>query len=159
MHNNTNIYMEFFMRQFFVIFTMLFIQFDLYGANHSVKMLNQGSSGVMVFEPAYLKINIGDSVTFESTDAAHNSASIPGMIPSSASSWNGGLSQDLTVMFDVAGIYGYQCTPHSMMAMVGVIQVGDDKSNLDSAKAVAQQFKSSFVMNQTRLDDLLSKIY
>ena len=158
MHNNTNDYMEFFMRQFFVIFTMLFIQFDLYGANHSIKMLNQGSSGVMVFEPAYLKINIGDSVTFESTDAAHNSASIPGMIPSSASSWNGGLSQDLTVMFDVAGIYGYQCTPHSMMAMVGVIQVGDDKSNLDSAKAVAQQFKSSFVMNQTRLDDLLSKI-
>ena len=158
MHNNTVNYMEFFMRQFFVIFTMLFIQFDLYGANHSVKMLNQGSSGVMVFEPAYLKINIGDSVTFESTDAAHNSASIPGMIPSSASSWNGGLSQDLTVMFDVAGIYGYQCTPHSMMAMVGVIQVGDDKSNLDSAKAVAQQFKSSFVMNQTRLDDLLSKI-
>jgi len=146
------------MRQLFVIFTMLFIQFDLYGANHSIKMLNQGSSGVMVFEPAYLKINIGDSVTFESTDAAHNSASIPGMIPSSASSWNGGLSQDLTVMFDVAGIYGYQCTPHSMMAMVGVIQVGDDKSNLDSAKAVAQQFKSSFVMNQTRLDDLLSKI-
>jgi pseudoazurin len=158
MHNNTNNYMEFFMRMFFVIFTMLFIQFDLYGANHSVKMLNQGSSGVMVFEPAYLKINIGDSVTFESTDAAHNSASIPGMIPSSASSWNGGLSQDITVMFDVAGIYGYQCTPHSMMAMVGVIQVGDDKSNLDSAKAVAQQFKSSFVMNQTRLDDLLSKI-
>ena len=158
MHNNTNNYMEFFMRQLFVIFTMLFIQFDLYGANHSVKMLNQGSSGVMVFEPAYLKINIGDSVTFESTDAAHNSASIPGMIPSSASSWNGGLSQDLTVMFDVAGIYGYQCTPHSMMAMVGVIQVGDDKSNLDTAKAVAQQFKSSFVMNQSRLDDLLSKI-
>ena len=158
MHNNTNIYMEFFMRQFLVIFTMLFIQFDLYGANHSVKMLNQGSSGVMVFEPAYLKINIGDSVTFESTDAAHNSASIPGMIPSLASSWNGGLSQNITVMFDVAGIYGYQCTPHSMMAMVGVIQVGDDKSNLDSAKAVAQQFKSSFVMNQTRLDDLLSKI-
>ena len=158
MHNNTNIYMEFFMIQFLVIFTMLFIQFDLYGANHSVKMLNQGSSGGMVFEQAYQKINIGDSVTFESTDAAHNSASIPGMIPSSASSWNGGLSQDLTVMFDVAGIYGYQCTPHSMMAMVGVIQVGDDKSNLDSAKAVAQQFKSSFVMNQTRLDDLLSKI-
>jgi len=158
MHNNTNIYMEFFMRQFLVIFTMLFIQFDLYGANHSVKMLNQGPTGVMVFEPAYLKINIGDSVTFESTDAAHNSASIPGMIPSSASSWNGGLSQDITVMFDVAGIYGYQCTPHSMMAMVGVIQVGDDKSNLDLAKAVAQQFKSSFVMNQTRLDDLLSKI-
>ena len=141
-----------------IIFTFIFFNLDIVSANHEVKMLNQGPTGVMVFEPAVLKINIGDSVTFESTDAAHNSASIPGMIPSSASSWNGGLSQNITVMFDVAGIYGYQCTPHSMMAMVGVIQVGDDKSNLDSAKAVAQQFKSSFVMNQTRLDDLLSKI-
>ena len=80
------------------------------------------------------------------------------MIPSSASSWNGGLSQNITVMFDIAGIYGYQCTPHSMMAMVGVIQVGDDKSNHDSVKAVAQQYKSTYVMNQSRLDDLLSKI-
>ena len=158
MHNIRKIYLKPFMGHLLVIFTMLFIQFDLNGANHSVKMLNQGSSGVMVFEPAYLKINVGDSVTFESTDAAHNSASIPGMIPSSASTWSGGLSQNITVMFDVSGIYGYQCTPHSMMAMVGVIQVGDDKSNLDSVKAVAQQYKSSFVMNQSRLDDLQSKI-
>ena len=146
------------MRHLLVIFTMLFIQFDLNGANHSVKMLNQGSSGVMVFEPAYLKINVGDSVTFESTDAAHNSASIPGMIPSSASTWSGGLSQNITVMFDVAGIYGYQCTPHSMMAMVGVIQVGDDKSNLDSVKAVAQQYNCLLYTSPSPRDGLLSRM-
>ena len=157
MHNNTNNYMEFFMRQFFVIFTMLFIQFDLYGANHSVKMLNQGSSGVMVFEPAYLKINIGDSVTFESTDAAHNSASIPGMIPYSASTWSGGLSQNITVMFDVAGIYGYQCTPHSMMAMVGVIQVGN-AVNMEEVKSAAADQKSKFIMNGSRLEQYLSQL-
>ena len=51
-----------------------------------------------------------------------------------------------------------QCTPHAMMAMVGVIQVGDDNSNIETAKNVATQFKSSFVMNQTRLDEYLSKI-
>ena len=121
-------------------------------------MLNQNASGVMVFEPAVLKINVGDTVTFKSIDAAHNSASIPGMIPAGAIPWNSELSKDLTVSFDVAGIYGYQCTPHSMMAMVGVIEVGNDQSNLSQVKSVAQTFKSVFVMNQTRLDDYLSQI-
>ncbi len=146
--------------QLYSLFVLVLVFFgnSIQSENHIVKMLNQGSSGIMVFEPAFLKINVGDTVTFESTDAAHNSASISGMIPSSANSWNGQLSRDLTVTFDISGIYGYQCTPHSMMAMVGVIQVGEDISNLDKVKQVAQQFKSSFVMNQTRLDDLLSKI-
>jgi len=140
------------------IFTLLLLNFEMHAANFEVKMLNQGASGVMVFEPAFLKINTGDTVTFLATDAAHNSASIPGMLPNGASSWNGELSRDIAVTFDVPGVYGYQCTPHSMMAMVGVIQVGDNNANLDSAKAAAESFKSTFVMNQSRLDDLLLKL-
>ena len=141
-----------------IIFTFIFFNLDIVSANHEVKMLNQGPTGVMVFEPAVLKINIGDTVTFKSVDAAHNSASIPGMIPAGASPWNGQLSQDLTVSFDVAGIYGYQCTPHSMMAMVGVIKVGNDQSNMNEVISTAQTFKSTFVMNQSRLDDYLAQI-
>ena len=133
------------------IFTLLILNFEMHAANFEVKMLNQGASGVMVFEPAFLKINTGDTVT-------HNSASIPGMLPKGASSWNGELSRDIAVTFDVPGVYGYQCTPHSMMAMVGVIQVGDNNANLDSVKAVAESFKTTFVMNQSRLDDLLLKL-
>ena len=140
------------------IFTLLLLNFEMYAANFEVKMLNQGASGVMVFEPAFLKINTGDTVTFIATDAAHNSASIPGMLPKGASSWNGELSRDIAVTFDVPGVYGYQCTPHSMMAMVGVIQVGNNNENLDSAKAVAESFKTTFVMNQSRLNDLLLKL-
>ena len=135
-----------------------FICIDLTSEAYTVKMLNQGATGVMVFEPAFLKVNVGDTVTFESTDAAHNSASIPGMIPSGASPWNGQLSRDISVTFEIPGVYGYQCTPHAMMAMVGVIQVGDDISNIETAKNVAVQFKSTFVMNQTRLDEYLAKI-
>ena len=134
------------------------MQLNLQSANHVVKMLNQGSGGVMVFEPAVLKIAVGDSVTFESTDAAHNSASLPGMIPENAVSWNGELSRDITVTLTQPGVYAYQCTPHSMMAMVGVIQVGDDSSNLATVKNKAQNVKSSFVMNQTRLDDYLAQL-
>ena len=140
------------------VFTLILFNLCIFAANYDVKMLNQNASGVMVFEPAVLKINVGDTVTFKSIDAAHNSASIPGMIPAGAMPWNSELSKDLTVSFDIAGIYGYQCTPHSMMAMVGVIEVGNDQSNLNQVKSIAQTFKSTFVMNQTRLDDYLSQI-
>ena len=146
------------MNKYLLIFPLLMMQLDLNSANHVVKMLNQGSGGVMVFEPAVLKIAVGDSVTFESTDAAHNSASLPGMIPENAVSWNGELSRDITVTLTQPGVYAYQCTPHSMMAMVGVIQVGDDSSNLATVKNKAQNVKSSFVMNQTRLDDYLAQL-
>ena len=146
------------MKKYLLIFPLLMMQLNLQSANHVVKMLNQGSGGVMVFEPAVLKIAVGDSVTFESTDAAHNSASLPGMIPENAVSWNGELSRDITVTLTQPGVYAYQCTPHSMMAMVGVIQVGDDSSNLAIVKNKAQNVKSSFVMNQTRLDDYLAQL-
>ena len=138
----------------------LILSFNLfaYAENYEVKMLNQGSEGYMVFEPSVLKINKGDSVTFVATDAAHNSASIEGMIPLGASTWDSSLSQNITITFDVEGIYGYQCTPHAMMAMVGVIEVGDSKSNLESVKAAAQKIKSTFVMNQERFDSYLSQL-
>ena len=139
-----------------VILPIFLISFDLVSENHTVKMLNQGAGGVMVFEPAVLKINLGDTVTFVSTDAAHNSASIPGLLPVNASSWNGQLSRDISVTFTIPGIYGYQCTPHAMMAMIGFIQVGGDSSNLESVKNNAEKLKSTFVMNQSRLDDYLS---
>ena len=145
-------------KKIFLVIPFLLFSFELFSEVHTVKMLNQGSTGVMVFEPAVLKIKIGDTVTFVATDAAHNSASIPGMLPPNATAWNGQLSRDISVTFDIPGVYGYQCTPHAMMAMVGIIQVGDDSSNLQSVKNSASQFKSTFVMNQTRLDDYLSQL-
>merc|ERR1711907_131955 len=131
-------------KKIFIVIPVLLFSYELFSEVHTVKMLNQGSTGVMVFEPAVLKIDIGDTVTFVATDAAHNSASIPGMLPPNATAWNGQLSRDISVTFDIPGIYGYQCTPHAMMAMVGIIQVGDDSSNLQSVKNVATQFKTTF---------------
>ena len=145
------------MKNFLITFFLssnLFIQAE----NYEVKMLNQGSEGYMVFEPAVLKIKKGDTVTFKATDAAHNSASIKGMIPSGAEEWNGKLSQDISVTFNVEGVYGYQCTPHMMMAMVGIIEVGENQGNLESIKTAAQKIKSAFVMNQERLDEYLSQL-
>ena len=53
--------------------------------------------------------------------------------------------------------YVYRCTPHLMMAMVGVIQVGNNK-NLEDVKLKASQLKNSFVTNKERLDQYLSEL-
>ena len=127
------------------------------GPVHEVKMLNSGANGIMVFEPAVIKISKGDTVNFVATDMSHNSASLDGMIPAGADSWNGALSQDISITFTEEGVYVYQCTPHAMMAMVGVIQVGE-AINLDTVKAEASQKKSIFVSNTDRLDEYLSQL-
>ena len=128
------------------------------GETHVVEMRNQGADGVMVFEPSVLSVQVGDSVTFKATDAGHNSASIAGMIPSGAESWDGGMSQDITITFTEEGTYVYQCTPHLMMAMVGVITVGELSKNLEEIEAAASDKKSEFVMEQGRLDSYLQSL-
>ena len=125
---------------------------------HEVKMLNSGSEGFMVFEPAVLRVEVGDTVTFKATDMAHNSASIEGMIPEGANAWNGAMSQDVTVTVNKEGVYVYQCTPHSMMAMVGVIQVGGSLSNMDAIQAKVASVKAGFVTNNERLDTYLGSL-
>ena len=127
-------------------------------ADHEVKMLNTGAEGFMVFEPAVLKAAVGDTVTFKATDMAHNSASIEGMIPEGANSWNGSMSQDVTVTVNKEGVYVYQCTPHSMMAMVGIIQVGGSLSNMASIQAKVASVKAGFVTNKERLDTYLGSL-
>ena len=62
--------------------------------NFNVKMVNTDASGqVMVFDPPFVKANLGDTVTFLPTDMLHNSQSVPGLIPSSANPWNGAMNE------------------------------------------------------------------
>jgi pseudoazurin len=130
---------------------------SIISTEYTVKMLNNGKEGLMVFEPSFLSIQPGDTVLFKATDVSHNSASIQGMIPEGATAWMGAMSQDVKVIFDKEGIYVYQCTPHSMMAMVGVIKVGEP-INLEQVKEKAESQKQLFVMNKERLSGYLSKL-
>jgi len=127
------------------------------GSEHTVKMLNSGPGGTMVFDPPVIKVSVGDTIHFKSIDLSHNSASMAGMIPEGASSWAGMLSQDISVTLEKEGVYVYQCDPHVMMAMVGVIQAGE-ATNLESIKAAVAAKKSTFIMNADRLDNYLSQL-
>jgi pseudoazurin len=106
-------------------------------ADFEVKMLNKGSDGqTMVFEPAFLHIQPGDTVHFLPTDKGHDAESIKNFLPDGAEPFKGKFSQELTVTFQTPGVYGYRCSPHFSMGMVGLIQVGNSPANLDAAKAI-----------------------
>ena len=127
------------------------------GSEHTVNMLNMGPGGTMVFDPPVIKVSKGDTVHFKSVDLSHNSSAVEGMIPDGAENWTGQINQDISVKLDSEGVYVYQCDPHAMMAMVGVIQVGE-AVNMNKVMEAAKTYKSQFVMNNNRLDDYLSQL-
>ena len=127
------------------------------GSEHEVKMLNSGSGGTMIFEPAVIKISKGDTVHFKATDLAHNSVSINGMVPEGAETWAGALSEEISVTLNTEGVYVYQCDPHVAMAMVGVIQVGE-AVNMSDIKSAANDLKANFALNSDRLDRYLEQL-
>lgn len=106
-----------------------------------VKMLNKGAEGAMVFEPAFVKAAVGDTITFISTDKGHNAESIKDMLPEGVEPFKSDMSKDYTLTVTAEGVYGIKCTPHYAMGMVALIQVGAPV-NLDTAAGVVQKGKA-----------------
>lgn len=106
----------------------------------TVEMLNRGDAGAMVFEPAFLRVEPGDTVTFVPTDPSHNSEVIEGLLPPGAEPWAGALNDEVTVTLTAEGLYGYQCDPHAPMGMVGLIQVGE-ATNREAAATAAEELR------------------
>ncbi|SFL83904.1 pseudoazurin [Methylobacterium pseudosasicola] len=102
----------------------------------SIKTLNSGPGGMMVFDPAFVKIQPGDTVRFVPTDKGHNAELIKGMAPEGAPTFKTVVGKEEAVTFDKPGLYGFKCAPHYIMGMVGLIEVGDKPENLEAAKAV-----------------------
>ena len=103
-----------------------------------VRMLNRGDDGTaMVFAPAFLVVQPGDTVRFLATDRGHNAESIPGMVPTGATAFRGRINEEIVVRFSEPGLYGYKCLPHLGMGMVGLVQVGRavNRAAVDQAAA------------------------
>lgn len=115
-------------------------------AEFEVKMLNRGEAGAMVFEPAFLQVGKGDTVTFVPTDRSHNAESLKDMTPEGAEPFKGKMNAPVTVTFETEGVYGYKCLPHYAMGMVGLVVVGDAGANLAEAAKVSHPGKAKTVM-------------
>ena len=123
------------------------------GAVHDVEMLNTHPENRrlrMVFHPRLITVDAGDTVRFLPTDRGHNSASIDGMLPEGVESWNGRLNQQVDLTFDAPGFYGYKCTPHLSLGMVGLVVVrGEGMLNyLEAAKEVRQRGRSAAIWEE-----------
>ena len=105
-----------------------------YAAEYEVHMLAKDANGRFAqYEPAFLKVQPGDTVTFISSDALDNTESIPELIPQSAENWTGDLGKNVSVSFETEGLYVYKCVHHVGRGMIGVVQVGDGVQVLDAA--------------------------
>lgn len=102
-------------------------------ADVSVEMLNKApnSKERNVFEPALIRIEPGDTVTWVSRDRGHNVEFVRGAVPSGVKPFRSALSKDASYTFTEPGVYVYKCTPHYGMGMVGVVVVGEPVNLVD----------------------------
>jgi pseudoazurin len=129
------------------------------GTAHEVAMLNMDPDDRqqrMIFKPAVLRIQPGDTVKFVATDRGHNAQSLPGMTPEGAEEFRGKMNEELEVTFDVEGTYGYVCQPHMAMGMIGFILVGDFTTNLEAVREAAGGLRGRD--NQRRSEAYLAEI-
>lgn len=133
----------------------LFLGSTAFAAEHEVKMLNFGADGGMVFEPAFLKVEPGDSVTFLPENSGHW---VRGEIqPEGSEKLLSAINEPYTVTLTAEGVYVYSCPPHLMMSMVGVIQVGE-AVNSEQIAAEAPGFKRRLRQNSARLQTYLDQV-
>jgi len=111
-----------------------------FAENLTIDMLNKLGKDRMVYSEKVISIKLNDEITWKSVDKGHNVEFI-GM-PKGASKYKSKISKDAKYKFSVPGIYLYQCTPHKAMGMIGLVVVGNDKSNLDKIKKVKVYGKS-----------------
>ena len=118
-----------------------------------VKMLNSGPGGMMVFDPACVRLKPGDSIKFLPTDKGHNVETIKGMAPDGADYVKSTVGQEAVVTFEREGVYGFKCSPHYLMGMVALVVVGDKRDNLETAKSVQHN-----KLTQKRMEPLLARV-
>ncbi len=121
-------------------------------AEHEVQMLSKGPAGqVNWFEPPITRAAPGDTIHFVATDKGHNSTSL--VVPEGGETWNGKLSQDVSVTLTKPGVYAFKCTPHFGLGMMGLIVVGDSTSNLNDVENARYPGKA-----KTTLAELLTQL-
>ncbi|RDL43089.1 pseudoazurin [Marinomonas piezotolerans] len=120
-----------------------------------VKMLSFGEQGPMVFEPAFLKANVGDTVTFIPTDPGHHVQSY--LVPDGQEAWASKLNETYSITLVEEGVQLYYCPPHLVMGMVGIIQVGDavNQAALDSAY---ENLRTRIALNPERVDQIVNQV-
>ncbi len=141
-----------------LIFSLFILSLPAFAADHTIEMLSSSDGQMMVFKPAVLKIKPGDTVTWKATNPGHNTASISEISPDQSLQWNGKINEELKITFTKEGVYGYKCTPHYILGMVGIVSVGDNLTNLSSANEFGVNAEKKFATNKNRFSEYLNEL-
>jgi pseudoazurin len=113
-------------------------------------MLNKLGKERMLYSVKIAKVNLNDKIVWKSSSKGHNVEFVA--MPEGVKKYKSKINKDATYEFKIPGIYLYQCTPHKAMGMIGIVVVGDDKSNLNKIKKVKMRGKSKKVLKELLKD-------
>ena len=133
----------------------LFFANTLSAATVEIEMLNRLGKESMVYSESIVNIQSGDTVKWLATTKGHNVQFLT--TPEGVGAFRSKLNVDTEYTFTVPGIYLYQCTPHKSMGMIGIVVVGDDKTNLDKIKKVKLHGKSKKIFRELLKDEVFKK--
>ena len=123
------------MKNLLLAILLVFLSSNVLSADITIEMLNKNKETKqrMVYSKELVKIEIGQSIEWVPTDKGHNVEILVGPdgydLPKKTK-----LSKAVNITFTEPGIYLYQCSPHAAMAMIGIIVVGGDTSNIEGVK-------------------------
>ena len=105
-----------------------------FAADISVDMLNKRDDGAkMVYSEDISRIEVGDSITWLPTSKGHNVEFIAG-----PDGWDAPKksknNKEVSITFDMPGVYLYQCSPHKSMGMIALVVVGEGTNDVSGAK-------------------------
>ena len=92
-------------------------------------------------------IDIGDTIEWLPKNKGHNVEFLAGpkmdALPAKSE-----IDAFHSIIFEVPGLYLYQCTPHGNMGMLGLVVVGNDFHNLEDIKKTQLSRVATSVMNR-----------
>lgn len=104
---------------------------------HVVQMLNRSKANpeeTMVFEPAVVKAQVGDTVRFVLGDKNHNAETMSEIWPEGAEPFKGKISEEAVLTVTKEGVYGVKCLPHYGLGMIALVVAGSP--DLEKLKAM-----------------------
>jgi len=128
--------------KFIISISLFLFSSNSMAADETIEMLNKLGKESMVYSKKIVRVDIGDTVYWKSTNPGHNVEFIKGGVPEGVEKFKTKFSKDAQYTFKIPGIYAYWCTPHKSMGMIGFIVVGNDKSNLEAIKKIKYYSKS-----------------
>jgi|TARA_B100000780_G_scaffold15250_1_gene10130 pseudoazurin len=140
--------MKYILLSFLILFS--FSSNNAFSNTIEIEMLNRSGKNIMAFSKRVVNVDIGDKIFWKATNKGHNVEFVS--FPKGVKVFKSKLGKDTSFDFTIPGIYLYQCTPHKMMGMIGIVVVGKDYSNLEIIKKSKMIGKSKKTLKQLILE-------